>query len=109
MTECEKKVLKGLISEYELKVKYNNDTRDYEIYSMLLDVQKENEELQKTNSLLFEQEKEKIRIIQKMINCYNCKHRIRPETKESIRFCIECKQLDEQKENIILTKWELEE
>lgn len=45
MTDIEKKALKGLISEYELKVKYNNNARDYEIYSMLLNVQKENKEL----------------------------------------------------------------
>lgn len=26
----------GLISEYELRAKYNDDQRDYEIYSMLV-------------------------------------------------------------------------
>lgn len=46
--------------------------------------------------------------IEKMKNCPNCKNRY-PETKEDYIFCAECSKLDETKDNIILTKWELAE
>lgn len=38
MTKDEIDLLIGLISEYELRAKYNNDIRDYKTYSMLLKV-----------------------------------------------------------------------
>lgn len=46
--------------------------------------------------------------IEKMKCCGNCKHNIKPTTKESNLFCCECKKLDETKDNIILTKWEFD-
>lgn len=48
------------------------------------------------------------RKVDKMKNCLNCKHQT-PKTKDDFLFCCECKQLDETKDNIILTKWELAE
>lgn len=36
MTEKEMQLFDGLIAEYELRAKYNDDTRDYEVYSMLV-------------------------------------------------------------------------
>ena len=36
MTENEMKLLSDLISEYELRAKYNDDGRDYQMYSMLV-------------------------------------------------------------------------
>lgn len=44
--------------------------------------------------------------IEKMKCCLNCKHQTL-KTKDDFLFCCECKQLDEQKEKIILTKWGL--
>lgn len=54
-------------------------------------------EIEKQNSL-----------INKMRCCGNCKHNIKPTTKESNLFCCECKKLDKTKDNIILTKWEFD-
>lgn len=36
MSKKEMQLFDGLISEYELRAKYNDDQRDYEIYSMLV-------------------------------------------------------------------------
>lgn len=36
MSDKEMLLFDGLIAEYELRAKYNDDQRDYEIYSMLI-------------------------------------------------------------------------
>lgn len=71
--------------------------------------QRENAELKKQNALLYEQEKIKIRVIEKMKNCLNCETGQKPVTREKIQFCCSCRGLDEQKENIIYKYWKLAE
>lgn len=39
MSKEELKILSELVSEYELRARYNNDIRDYQIYSVLIKLQ----------------------------------------------------------------------
>lgn len=56
---------------------------------------------------VFLEENKKLKAqIKNMQCCGNCRHNIKPATKESILFCCECRKLDETKDNILLTKWE---
>ena len=66
------------------------------------------ESMFKKNAILINENEQLKQQIEKMKNCGNCKHQT-PKTKDDFLFCCECKQLDEQKDNIILTKWELAE
>lgn len=74
--------------------------KEHDAYDAYAQEKSRNEKLEAKNKSL-------IARIEKMKCCANCRNKKRPETKESIKFCIECKQLDEKKEKIILTQWEL--
>ena len=111
--EAEVKNLKDQIERLEA----DSASKDECIYNLQYDLkdaggelelwQKENAELKKQNALLYEQEKEKIKLIEKMKNCLNCAHGQKPVSKEKILFCCSCRGLDEQKENIIYKDWKL--
>lgn len=63
MTDDERKLLSDLISEYELRAKYNDDVRDYKMYSLLVKIREKLEEMKEVQN---EQNRSNRNNVQKM-------------------------------------------